>query len=560
MKKIFTSSKLVFCMKIYILLLLLYFGNHFLFVLAKNFSFSLTLSCLIGACMLAAILILLSLLPKRACFALGYMIVLVSCLAFLIDYFCWSVFETPLSTAMLMTAIETNLAETQSFVELYLTWNFVLMVFLIAALAFLFFKLILPIKVKSWGGGVFIVFALVGLGFWLYEFLLMFGGGYSCQYRNSLSFISPLRQACNLSLAVGEGQRAKHFLEESMRHFKENSKDLKLVAANDIQNIVLILGESLQRGHMQVYGYSKPTNPQIMSLAKSKNLLRFDNVISSHAQTTLSLRKVLTFLNYENEDKIDEVYLKGNLISLFNAANYKTYWISNQLNELHAGIIGIIASSSLKYYFPSQYKQYFDDVFYDEVLFPYLEQSLLANKQSRKMFVVHLMGNHASYGNRYPRSYRYFDDSIFGGYQRTIARYDNATLYNDFIVSEILNRFSKTDSLVIYISDHGEELYEQGSFVGHSDDRISRFMVEVPMLVYASDLFIQKHPKIYQKLRSSLNKPYMTDDLIHTLLDLAGIDARDFDPKRSLINEKFDASRARIVGGRAGRDYDGELK
>lgn len=30
-------------------------------------------------------------------------------------------------------------------------------------------------------------------------------------------------------------------------------------------------------------------------------IIVFDNIVSPHAQTTLSLRKVLTYLNYENE-------------------------------------------------------------------------------------------------------------------------------------------------------------------------------------------------------------------------------------------------------------------
>ena len=39
----------------------------------------------------------------------------------------------------------------------------------------------------------------------------------------------------------------------------------------------------------------------------------------------------------------------------------------------------------------------------------------------------------------------------------------------------------------------------------------------------------------------------MTDDLPHLLLDLAGLSCRWFDPTRSVINDRFDASRPRLL-------------
>lgn len=288
------------------------------------------------------------------------------------------------------------------------------------------------------------------------------------------------------------------------------------------------------------------------------DIIVFDNIVSPHAQTTLSLRKVLTYLNYENEKDIEEVYSYGNMISIFNLAKYTTFWISNQMDR-NNGIVGTIASFASYNDFVSRYKQTFDDVFFDEKVLASLDR--MSDKKTRKnMYVIHLMGSHASYGSRYPKNYQFFNDSLFGGKQRTISRYDNSVLYNDYVISEIFQRFSNSDSIVIYISDHGEELYENGDFLGHSDDRISRYMVEIPMLVFCSKIFIEKHPIIYQQLIKNRKTPYMTDDLIHMVLDIAGINTSSYDATRSLINKDFNSKRIRMVGGIQGKDYDRVLR
>lgn len=49
----------------------------------------------------------------------------------------------------------------------------------------------------------------------------------------------------------------------------------------------------------------------------------------------------------------------------------------------------------------------------------------------------------------------------------------------------------------------------------------------------------------------------MTDDMIHTVMDIADIKTAEFDPTRSIINAKFNDKRPRIFDG---MDYDKEIK
>ena len=95
-----------------------------------------------------------------------------------------------------------------------------------------------------------------------------------------------------------------------------------------LPNVVLILGESTQRNYMSLYGYKIDSTPALRALAKRGNLVVFDDVISPHSHTDLSLQKVLTFSNYENAST--PWYMQQNLLDILNSAGYETYWLSNQ--------------------------------------------------------------------------------------------------------------------------------------------------------------------------------------------------------------------------------------
>ena len=128
------------------------------------------------------------------------------------------------------------------------------------------------------------------------------------------------------------------------------------------------------------------------------------------------------------------------------------------------------------------------------------------------------------------------------------AEYDNAVLYNDFVMDEIFKRFEDKNALIIYISDHGQEMYENGSnFAGHSDEIFgNRSMIEIPMLVWTSKSFREMYPEKIDALKNSVDNPYRTDLIIHTILDLMDIETETFDATKSIVNEKFDKFRPRI--------------
>ncbi|MFT2642946.1 sulfatase-like hydrolase/transferase, partial [Helicobacter pylori] len=174
----------------------------------------------------------------------------------------------------------------------------------------------------------------------------------------------------------------------------------------------------------------------------------------------------------------------------------------------------------------------------------------------RKNFVVfHLIGNHFEYKNRFPKEFSHFNlnnTSYFSKNKplrvknninkQVVTDYINSVYYNDYVLHSLIELFKDKDSLVIYISDHGDDMFESSDFNTHECSNAS---VEIPFLIYMSDTFKQKHPQMVKSFEEALHKPFMSDDLLHTLLPLAGIITKDYEKTRDLFNENHNDKRPR---------------
>jgi len=305
---------------------------------------------------------------------------------------------------------------------------------------------------------------------------------------------------------------------------------------------VIVLGESTSRSHFGLYDYSRPTTPKLNFL--KDELIIYNDVISPHAHSIASITKVFTLGNYEHPDKIGD----GSIIQLANKANFETFWLSNQRPiGIYESLITKIALSSNKSKFLTTTYGAHSKV-KDAELLPELERVLSDDSSSKKFIIIHLMGTHASYVNRYPDTFNKFKDTPLSIYKsdeisKIINHYDNAVLYTDFVVSEIIQKIKalNTKSFVLYMSDHGEELFKDHNMAGHNEDVGTKDMYDVPFLLWQSATY-----KKQKQLTVDENRSYMLDDLFHGLADLLDISAHEVEPERSIFNDSF-KSRKRII-------------
>ncbi|WP_367061294.1 sulfatase-like hydrolase/transferase [Algibacter sp. 2305UL17-15] len=353
-------------------------------------------------------------------------------------------------------------------------------------------------------------------------------------------------------VAFEDYKNYKNLLRDNLS--KPNSDNLKLKDSSfNNQTCVVIIGESTTRWHMQLYGYDRPTNPKLKEL--KDELYIFSDVIAPNVHTILSLDKILTFSDYSNSNKENN----ASVVQLANMAGFETYWLSNQqaigLHESVSTLLGLSAKN--QYFFAG------DDnsaISYDEVIFGKLEE-ILNDEVERKVVFIHLMGTHSRYNYRYPKNYSIFtqddyqDASLFKkSRQKKIDYYDNAVLYNDFVVRNIIDMVDKTgdNSSVIYFSDHGDDLYDTSfDIVGHDEYHGTRPMYEVPFLLWLSSKhFLKKNDG---ELREYVNRKYILEDFEHTFADLLGVTHNLYEPNKSIINSNF-KEKTRLV--KNGIDYD----
>ena len=352
----------------------------------------------------------------------------------------------------------------------------------------------------------------------------------------------------------------------NMQAYKElssqvNSKVELTENNSQIKNIVFILGESTNRNHMHLYGYYLPNTPNLDALNEKGEISVFRDVVSPHSTTIAVLSKLFTFCNRESDQ---EWYHYNNLIDVMNAAGYKTHWLSNQeTSGVWGNVAQIYAAHSDVSAFTRIRDSREDYGIVDGELFPLIDDAIANRSEDKNFYVVHLMGGHGLYYNRFPYSFSKFskDDinlPITDGKKEIVAQYDNALYYNDYIVSSIIDKFRDSETLVIYVPDHGEAVYDEGEDMsGHIEENPTHHMIEIPVIMWASEKFRAKYPEKWEQIKKAADRPYMTDDMIHTVMDLADIKTDEFDPTRSIVNDKFNAQRPRIFDG---MDYDTEIK
>ncbi|BCZ18000.1 hypothetical protein NHP190003_12820 [Helicobacter sp. NHP19-003] len=169
--------------------------------------------------------------------------------------------------------------------------------------------------------------------------------------------------------------------------------------------------------------------------------------------------------------------------------------------------------------------------------------------------VFHLMGSHLLYSERFPKSYAKFtpkdiDDKNLkvknDKDKQIVADYVNSIHYTDHVLGEIFKLFQGKDTIIFYLSDHAQDIFQSGNTYGH---KCSAYGVEIPFMVFVTDTFKQRHPDKVKLIEQALHKPLMSDDLIHSLLPLVGIHTKDNQESKDLFSPQFDTHRKRIFCG-----------
>ena len=286
------------------------------------------------------------------------------------------------------------------------------------------------------------------------------------------------------------------------------------IAPNKGGVYVVVIGESETRDHMQVYGYPKETTPWLTSFAQDKGTIVFSHAYSNHVHTVPVLTYALSEKNQYNQLDLTNAY---SIMETAKAAGYTTYWISNQqkYGAWDTPIAEIASTADHEIWLNENIGEQIKTSVYDEKLAEHIPE---IQPGSNTLIVLHLMGCHGSYHDRYPLAFQTFT----GGTSR-IDEYDNSVLYNDFVLQRIYNRVKDIPDFkaFIYFSDHGEDVEHNA---GHESTKFSWTMARIPFLIHVSDSFMQANPEVVQTMESH-KESYWTNDLLYDfLMDILGIE------------------------------------
>lgn len=313
---------------------------------------------------------------------------------------------------------------------------------------------------------------------------------------------------------------------------------------------VIIIGESTTRSALGIYGYERDTTPKLSAL--KDGLFVFTDVISPHAHTIAVMKKLLTFESFTDVNVFDQ---KGSLIQFLRAAGYKTYWISNHKEY---GIEETLTSAMGKASDVIHFLNDGETNGYDQAVVTKMFDIIKTDSRPKKVFFLHFLGSHMKYDKRYPPEFVRFTGKAYANnpdLDTIINTYDNTIVYTDYLINEVIDKVNQLGfySTVMYFSDHGEDVFRtRPDFLGHSENLHTKYMFEIPFILWASEKYKAANPEKINIIKQSVNRPYQTDNFIFTYTDLLNVKYPSFIKEKSLINKNYKKPK-RIVGG---EDFD----
>ena len=538
-----------------------------------------------------AVCLVLTLLPRKLRLFVKALLYIFLYGVAVVDVYCYERFESTLTPTMLMLVGETNAQEAREFLSGYLSWDVatssVGWILLLALVHLLWTclrgafcrgrnRLILPefqptliTGLKAVAGAV-IAWCLYDAYTLTKDNKVAMGRLFSYdtigQVEHELTkkdqaklYIPPYRLVFSIY--------ANRLASRQIVQLKAASTKVQIDSCSfRVPEIVLVIGESYNKHHSQLYGYDKPTTPLQLQMAADSSLVAFSDVVASWNLTSFVFKHMMSLWTVGDRGEwCDEPLFP----EVFRKAGYQVTFLTNQFQpKAKEAVYDFSGGFFLND--PEFSKRQFDvrnaqTYRFDESLLKAFDG--LKNKPGKgRLTILHLMGSHVDYRARYPQSRQYFKPAMYNRpelsdkQRRILSEYDNSLRYNDSIVWAVTQRFIDKDAVVIYVPDHAEEIFDGKPYMygrmhgANIDYRLARNEMEIPFWIWGSPLYIERHPYGWKAIRAAKDRPMMTDALPHLLLYLAGIATPLYRPELNIITPEYNTRRPRILKGQT--DYN----
>lgn len=335
--------------------------------------------------------------------------------------------------------------------------------------------------------------------------------------------------------------RMPYTLYHSINIFLSMQKELAVVRTtydgveatqcDDAPDVVVVLGESLRADHLPFNGYHRNTMP---ILSRDSIIVSYPDIHSDSYYTHVCVPLIMTDTDTLTRDN---AYSEQSFVTLFRKAGYRTGWFANQeLSDLygyfaHEADTIVYCNNVMSVY---NFSSYLDA----DILPLFDEWRKAGHGDVPELAILHTIGSHWWYKSHYPEAEGNFmpeldsHDVRSASHEKLVNSYDNTILETDRFLSALIGRLKDRNAIMIYISDHGENLGEHGEYLhvnGYEETR------NPACLIWYSDRFAETYPEKAAAIRQNRMAEGNTDQIFHTVIDAAGIETEAYDPSRSLF-------------------------
>ncbi|MDD6698419.1 MAG: phosphoethanolamine transferase [Veillonellaceae bacterium] len=300
--------------------------------------------------------------------------------------------------------------------------------------------------------------------------------------------------------------------------------------------VIVVIGESASRDYMHAFTPDFPykDTPWLDSQLGNPDFNVFTNAYSSWSQTVPVLQRALTEQSQYNDK---EFFESTSIIDVAKKSGYTTYWFSNQgrYGQYDSAITLVAKTADRAEWTDDSYN--FSDK-YDDTLLWYLTQ---VDPNTNNFIVLHIMGSHIYYNNRYPTEFnQWHGDSEVSSPES----YANSIHYTDYILSQVFDYAQKNLNLraMVYFSDHGENLE-----ISHNPDVFSYDMVRIPMFIYLSPEYQQVLPGRTRAIRYHRSRYFTNDMLYDTISGLLNAPSSRYMEAQDLTSPNYAYMRANLT-------------
>lgn len=325
---------------------------------------------------------------------------------------------------------------------------------------------------------------------------------------------------------------------EAVPEYKQLALDAKRAPAAAGQKkklVIMLLGETQRGMNYSLNGYARKTN----EFTEKKGVVSFQNVSSFGTSTAISVPYIFSLMSHQY-DGDDEQY-RDNVLDAIQRSGVKVLWRDNDSGCKKACKNIDYVDMREKYKADKTLCPHGDC--YDGVFNAELEQMLPQLASEDTLIVFHLEGAHGpSYWERYPAAFRRFapdcpsSDVQNCSREQLVNTYDNTIRYSDHVMAGIIDTLKNAsgiwDTKLVFLSDHGESLGENGLYL-HSFPRsiAPEEQTHVPLLYWsptaAADSCLDRQATV-----GIFDRVNLSD----TLLGLMGVQTENYDAGKDILH------------------------